>query len=149
MENDEIVKQLTQIYLREEKWHSTYLDEESANEYHKELLQRGNILSCSQGDLLLGYVEFWRINYEQFGRIICGEGFSALCEDVIHGYIAYVANTYIRPEYRKGEVYKMLRDRFFEFNKDCTYFVGHARRKKSEPVKVFKVKDISLRKVEV
>ncbi len=59
-------------------------------------------------------------------------------ENVQNGQIAYVANTYIRPEYRNGRVYKMLRDRFFEFNKECTHFCGIARRKKSAPVKVFK-----------
>lgn len=138
MLNDIIIKQLWEIYDKSEWWHKEKLAKEEADKYHSILLNQGNIITCSEGDNLLGYVEFWRINYEQFGRIICGEGFSALCEDVIHGHIAYVANTFIRPEYRKGEVYKMLRDRFFEFNKECTHFVGEARRKKSAPVKVFK-----------
>lgn len=145
----DLVNSLTRIYLNEENWHKTKLDEESSNDYHRELIRKGNILTVVQGDKLLGYCEFWRINYEQFGRIICGERFSAMGEDVWTGNIAYVANTFIQPEARKKEVYKMLRDRFFEVNKDCAYFVGNARRKKSEPVKVFRVKDIKLNKVEV
>jgi hypothetical protein len=137
-----LAEQLTRIYHESETWHKIKLDEESSNEYHRKLLEQGNIITITKGDLLVGYVEFWRISYEQFGRIICGEPFSALCEDVVHGNIAYVANTFILPEYRKGKVYKMLRDRFLETNKMCTHFCGTARRKKSEPVKVFRNKDI-------
>lgn len=134
-----LTDQLWELY-EQETWHKTRLAKEECDAYHSQLLDQGNIITVRDGDILAGYVEFWRINYEQFGRIICGEGLSAIREDVVHGYIAYVANTFIRPEYRKGEVYKMLRDRFFEANKYCTYFVGNARRKKSEPVKVFKRK---------
>ena len=121
-----------------ETWHKKKLDEANATDYFTVLLERGNIITISQDNLLLGYVEFWRLNYGQFGRIVCCEEFSAIQEDVQTGNIAYVANTFIRKEYRKGEVYKMLRDRFFEANKACDYFVGEARRKKVGLIKVFK-----------
>lgn len=134
----DLAKQLTDIYLNHETWHTTKLDEASANSYHQQLLDSGNIITISDGDTLIGYVEYWRISYEQFGRLICGEPFSAVHEDVQTGQIAYVANTFVLPEYRKTEVYKRLRDRFFEANKLCTHFVGEARRKRSAPVKVFK-----------
>lgn len=134
----DLTEQLTRIYLDHENWHASKLDEENSRLYHRELLERGNIITMLDGDLLVGYVEYWRLNYEQFGRIICREPFSAIQEDVQTGNIAYVANTFILPAYRKGQVYKRLRDRFFEVNKLCTHFVGEARRKSSAPVKVFK-----------
>jgi hypothetical protein len=137
MTNDSIITQLNEIYLLE-TWHKERLSQIEAWKYHDKLLLQGNIITLSDGDILCGYVEQWRISFEQFGRIICGEPFSAMHENVQNGQIAYVANTYIRPEYRNGRVYKMLRDRFFEFNKECTHFCGIARRKKSAPVKVFK-----------
>lgn len=133
-----IAEQLTDIYLTEETWHVSKLSKEESDLYHDTLLSKGNIIVIRDGEQVVGYCEFWRLTYEQFGRIICGEPFSAMHEDVQTGQIAYVANTFIKKEYRKGEVTKMLRNRFFEANTLCTHFCGQARRKKSEPVKVFK-----------
>ena len=137
-----LAEQLTNIYLREENWHDTKLSKEDAINYHERIIFSGNCITVEDGDFLVGYCEFWRINYEQFGRIICGERFSALTENITNGYIAYVANTFIRVDYRNGKVYKMLRDRFFEANRDCQYFVGEARRKKAGFIKVFNRKDV-------
>lgn len=137
-----LAEQLTEVYLKYETWHKEKISKEEADKYHARLLSTGNIITVEKEGQLLGYVEFWRLSYEQFGRIIAGEPFSAYCEDVQSGHIAYVANTYILPEYRRGGVYRMLRDRFFEANKHCTHFVGEARRKKSAPVKVFKRSEV-------
>lgn len=136
-----LVEQLVEIYY-EEYWHKEYLSRPLAYEYHDKLLSSGNIITVSDGDNLCGYVEYWRLTYEQFGRIICGEPFSAMHEDVQTGQIAYVANTFIRKEFRRSSTWLLLKDRFIEINKECTHFCGHARRKKSEPVKVFKREEI-------
>lgn len=133
-----IVDQLWEFYEKYEDWHKSRLAEAEARVYFTALLERGNIITVADGDRLLGYVEFWRLNYEQFGRIICGEEFSALHEDVSSGNVAYVANTYILPTARRGQVFKMLRDRFFAANRLCTHFIGEARRKNCAPLKVFR-----------
>ena len=133
-----IAEQLTEIYLKYETWHKNKLSEEEANIYHDTLLNKGNIIVVRDGETVVGYTEFWRLTYEQFGRIICGEPFSATHEDVQTGQIAYVANTFVKKEYRKGQVIRMLKDRFFEANTLCTHFCGEARRKSCAPVKVFK-----------
>lgn len=133
-----IVDQLTEIYLHEEDWHKEKLSKEEADRYHEVMLSNGNIITVSDGDILCGYVEYWRVSFEQFGRIICGEPFSSIHENVQNGQIAYLANTYIRPEYRHGKVYKLLRARFLEVNKLCTHFCGEARRLPTAPLKVFK-----------
>lgn len=110
---------------------------EEAYKYHEALIRDGNIITIQDGEFLAGYLEMWRITFCQFGRIICGEPFSATNENILNGQIAYVANTYIYPKYRNTFVAKMLRDRFYEFNKDCTHFCGHAIRKKTGLIKVF------------
>lgn len=133
-----LAEKLTEIYLNEETWHRVKLDKDEANRYHQALLDRGNIITVEDKDKLVGYVEFWRLTYEQFGRVICNEPFSAFNEDVQTGHIAYVANTYIDPAYRNGETAKMMRNRFLMVNNKCTHFVGEARRKSCAPVKVFK-----------
>lgn len=128
-----------------ETWHKTRLVKEEFIRYTKHLIEQGNILTVSDGEPCLGYCEFWRLNYEQFGRIICGEEFSALHEDVQTGHIAYVANTFIRPDFRKGRVYMLLRNKFFQVNRNCTHFVGEARRKSTAPLKVFKASKLKVR----
>jgi len=144
-----LIDQLWDFYQIED-WHRYKEPKESIDRYHERLIENGNIITVSDGDILLGYLEFWKITFEQFGRIVCGEHFSAYHEDVQGGLIAYVANAFIRPEYRNTGVYKKLRHKFFEANSNCTHFVGEARRKKSAPIKVFKRSQIaSLNKVEV
>ena len=133
-----LVEQLIDIYYESEWWNEKKLDRQEAWKYHDKLLRMGNIITVQDGDTLCGYGEYWRLSFEQFGRIICGEHFSAFNEDVQTGQIAYVANVYVKPEYRKGTTIKLLRNRFYEINQLCTHFVGEARRKRSEPVKVFK-----------
>jgi len=49
---------------------------------------------------------------------------------------------FILPEFRKGIVYKVLRNRFFAMNNKCQYYCGVALRKKTQPVKVYKVSDL-------
>jgi ribosomal protein S18 acetylase RimI-like enzyme len=103
---------------------------------------KGRIIIFEIAGEILGYVESWRINFEQFGRIICHAGFPLDTEDIEHGNICYLANTAIHPDYRDSFVVKWLKERFFEQNEDAEYFVGEAIRKKHQPVKVFKNKHI-------
>lgn len=137
-----LIEQIVESYFNNEWWSKPKMDRMEAWKYHEVMLARGNIITISDGEKLCGYVEYWRLTYEQWGRIICGEVLSPLDIDLQTGYIAYVASTYILPEYRHTHVYLMLRDRFIEMNKDCAYFVGEARRKRSAPIKVFTRKDI-------
>ena len=133
-----IPEQLTYIYLQHEDWHERKLDYGQAILYHDTLINSGNIIVIRDGEKVIGYAEFWRLTFEQFGRVICGEPFSAMQEDVQTGQIAYLANVFVYTEYRKGKAIKMMRERFYDINRLCTHFCGEARRKKSAPVKVFK-----------
>ena len=101
------------------------------------MIDKGNLLYIEQKGILLGYIEFWFINYEQFGRLVCHEHFSAVHEDTTTGNISYVANTWIHKDYRRSWVYKSLRNLYFKANAHCKYWVGSALRKKSQPIKVF------------
>jgi hypothetical protein len=133
-----LVDQLVKIYYEEEWWHKEKLDGPNAILYHQTLLDKQRILYLADpfGELI-GYVESWRLDYGQLGRIICGLPFAATEEDVNTGDIAYVANAWIRRAERHGIVYKQLRSMFFKQNFQAKFFVGEARRKKSAPFKVF------------
>lgn len=139
----DLIKQLNRVYYEEETWHKFKISEEEITKYHERLLSSGNIICEFNESDLIGYVEFWRINYEQFGRIICQEPFSAYLENILDGNIAYVANAWIAKQYRSSSTYKKLKLLFLERNFMCDYFVGEARRKKSAPIKVFKRNQLS------
>lgn len=140
-----LVDQLVLMYITKETWHRDKLEHDLAHAYFTHLLNIGNIITVCVGDKLVGYCEFWRVNYQQWGRIVCDEKFSAMYEDVSHGQIAYLANIYIEEDHRDSKVIKMLRDRFFEVNKLCTHFVGEARAKRSGFIKVFKRSQLPVR----
>lgn len=139
---DDFATQLIDIYYQYEDWHRSKLPREEAYKYFDKLLKTGNIQVYEQEGRILGYVEVWRINYAQFGRIICHERFSAMDEDISSGNICYLANTWIHPDFRHTNVYKILKLMFFKSNFGCDYFVGSALRKKTQPIKVFKKADL-------
>lgn len=132
------VSQLVDIYLKEEWWHNTKLSYDEAVKYHQKMLDRGNIITYEEKGEVLGYVEVWKLTFEQFGRIICGAEFNPFDEDTTSGYVAYVANIWVHPQQRDSIVIKILRTKFFTYCFKCGYFVGEARRKKCGLIKVFR-----------
>jgi len=137
-----IVEQLVEIA---QKYETSYKGEHSyAHDYayHNAMLAKRNIITYTQDGIVLGYFEVWFLNFEQFGRLVVHAPFNQLDEDIVNGNIAYVANTWIHPDFRKGAVYKILRNRFFNMCNKCEYYCGSALRKKTQPIKVFKVKDL-------
>jgi len=137
-----IIDQLIKVYLEEENWHTKKLDEPTARVYFQRMLDKGNIIYYEFDGELLGYVEFWNITYKQLGRLICHEIFCADSEPTQEGCICYVANTWIHPLFRDGFVYKTLKEKFFRKNRDKKYFIGTALRKKTQPIKVFRMTDM-------
>jgi hypothetical protein len=138
----DLLEELVRFYYAYDKFQTNYLQPEEALKYHGAILSKGRVchVGGEEGELL-GYCESWRLTYEQFGRILCGEPFFVESEDIEHGPLAYVANVTVHPSARRGRVIKELTSQFFEKNKDAEYFVGEAKRKKTQPVKVFKMQE--------
>jgi len=132
-----VIDQLIEVYKNEEWWIKDKIEDSEIRKYYEKLIDQGNILIYEVEGELLGYIEFWRINFEQFGRIICNDEFSAYIEDINSGNIGYVANVWIKKSHRRSGIMKLLALGFCRKNILCDYFVGRARRKKCEPVKVF------------
>lgn len=111
--------------------------------YFQEMILRGNILAeVNDKDGLLGYVEHWRINFDQFGRIICKAPFWTMEENTTDGNIAYLANIWIKSEYRHTFVLKQMESAFFDANNSCEYYAGMAQRKRTGLVKCFKKSEL-------
>jgi hypothetical protein len=132
----QLAEQLTFIYQHVETWHKKKLSNAEANLYHERLLMQGNIVTIVEDGVLKGYIEIWRINYEQLGRLMCGETIFAFDENITDGNIAYVNNGWIAEDYRNIDMARKLEKKFMEKFKDCKY-ISRKRQKYSESFKVY------------
>lgn len=137
-----IIEQLYDIYINHEWWHKSKLSFDQFDLYTQKLISQGNLFYEVIDDKVVAYTEVWLINFEQFGRLICDAPFSAYEEDVTSGNLAYVANVWCDENYRRGDSIKLMKKEFFDKTQACDYFVGEAKRKKTQPVKVFKRADL-------
>lgn len=133
-----IVESLTDTYLNKENWHKNKLSKEQSDEYHERLLVQGNILTYIKDGELVGYLEFWRINTEQLGRIVCGIPVYTDEEDILSGNISFINNMWINPDNRHSNVFEVLACMFLSRNKDSEYFVAMRRLKHSHPIQVYR-----------
>lgn len=135
---ESIIRQITDVYLNHEHWHTKKLPLEDALLYHEHMLERGNLVyTVAFERILLGYAECLRVNFEQWGRIVCHAPFYSFDENTTDGNVCVLHNVWIRPDYRNSFVLENLRSKFFKANAHCEYFAGIALRKKTQPIKVF------------
>ena len=95
-----------------------------------------------QGDLV-GFIESWRINYQQLGWKLCHSAQHPNLDmwDIETGNICYLANIVIAEDQRMGSLMRFLKTEFLRQNYMCDYFIGEAVRKKHRPVKVYSRQD--------
>ena len=105
------------------------------------MLDKNRIAYYCVGKRIVGYVESWRVNYYQLGKIICGETFDPEYEMVNQGHILYIANVWIDEDYKGQKILSILKEAVFRHNIQCEYIVGEKINKKSQPVKVWKMQD--------
>jgi hypothetical protein len=86
-----IPQQLTEIYNNEEWWHTTRMSYSDALRYHDDRHKKGFIHVYEENGEVLGYYE----------RYIIGD-------------TCFLHNVYIRPEHRRGKVFKSLYRHFFD-----------------------------------
>ncbi len=134
-----MINDIVNLYERRED--TTCLPKLSYAEAHRYFLRvytEGLISTVYSNDTLTGYVEHWRITFEQFGKLICNAPFCIYEEDLDTGPLAFVRDIYILPEYRQRSAIQELKYKYWIANKHCDYFCGQALRKRTQPVKVFK-----------
>lgn len=137
-----IAEQLTYVYLTHENWHNHKLTIDEANQYHKRLLLNGNIITVINEDNLLGYLEFWLIDFEQFGRLVCNQPIMTDTEDLLNGNIALINNMWIDEEERNGETFKTLATMFLARCKMAEFYVAFRRTKRNQPIQVYNRNEI-------
>jgi hypothetical protein len=122
---------LTKCYFENQPWQERRYPEPTMIKYFNEMIRRGNIIAINTETELIGYLEFFRVNFEQFGRIVCQAPFFNLDENTTDGNICYITNMWISSDFRRGMVFKELEIRLFKATETCEYFAGHRVRRGS------------------
>lgn len=136
-----IVNELVYIYEHALPKNPIMLSHTEALEYFERLLMQGNILTYVKGRELCGFIEYWRISYEQFGRLCCNWTL-AHDEDILNGNIALITRMWIKPSDRNSEAFDMLAAMFLTKNKDCTHFAAFQYKKTHKPIQVYSREEI-------
>lgn len=137
-----IPSELARIYLDKMDHHKKKLPFHEALKYYEFLCELGLLSVVLDGEEIVAVVEWYRINFEQTGKLICFAPFNIYDEDILNGKIAYLSDIWIKHTHRHTSVIKRLRHDFFLANADCDYFWGEAERKKAGYVKVFKRQEV-------
>ena len=112
------------------------LPHQEAVEYFERLMMNGNIITYVKDGELIGFLEAWRINFSQLGRILCGLTLEHT-EDLLHGNVALITRMYIVPDSRNGEVFINMGRQFLDKNKDATHFIAFQSHKNHKPFQVY------------
>ncbi len=131
------ISQLWDIYNTKEDWHKKRLNEEEFYRYTFRLINTNNLFYEMVDGKVTGYVEVWRINYEQFGRISCGEKFYVYDENITDGCIAYINNMWSSDV----DTTNSITLKFIEQFSKCKYIALH--RKHGLPFRVYPMARIS------
>lgn len=125
------IKQLWEIYNKYENWHINRLNEKDFTESTTRLINSGNLFYVTEKDVITGYVECFRVNYEQLGRLVCKESFYVYDENITDGKVAYINNMWSW----NVETTDYLTMIFIEKFGNCHYLALH--RKHGLPFRVY------------
>lgn len=115
---------------------SIMLNHDEAIEYFERLMIQGNIITYIKDGELLGFLEFWRLDYSQFGRVCCNWTLEH-GEDLLEGEVALISRMWITPEDRNSEVFTILASMFISRNKDAKNFAAMQMHKKHKPLQIY------------
>lgn len=131
-----ILEEITHIYETVMPKNPIMLSHDEALAYFERMIMRGNVITYIVDGELQGYIEFWRIDYTQFGRICCNWTL-ANDEDLNSGNICLISGMWIKQNLRNGETFLHLGRTFLEKNKDATHFVALQAHKNHKPLQIY------------
>lgn len=136
-----IAQKLNHIYQNVLPKQPIMLSNEEAVEYFERLMMSGNIITYVRDGELLGFLEFWRITHEQFGRL-CLNITLTHEEDITSGPVALITRMYITPTLRNGETFLHLGRTFLAKNTDATHFAAMQMHKRHKPLQIYTREEI-------
>lgn len=136
-----IIEQINKIYQDILPKNKIMLSHDEAIKYFERLMMNGNIITYIVDGELQGFLEFWKISNEQFGRLCCNITLEHN-EDLLHGNICLITRMYIKPDLRNGETFLYLGRTFLEQNKDATHYAAMQAHKKHKPIQCYTREEI-------
>lgn len=112
------------------------LPHDEAMKYFERLMMNGNIITYVVDGELLGFIEFWRVTNEQFGRLCCNMTL-AHSEDLLNGNICLITRMYLTPDIRNADAFINLGKTLIDKNKNCSHFAAMQFQKKHKPIQVY------------
>lgn len=112
------------------------LPNDEAIVYFERLLMNGNIITYVKDGELLGFLEFWKISKEQFGRLCCNETL-AHEEDLLNGDVALITRMWITPDLRNAETFINMGREFLSRNINATHYAAMQFHKKHKPIQCY------------
>lgn len=112
------------------------LEHDEAIQYFTRLMMNGNIITYVKDGKLLGFLEFWRVSYEQFGRICAGVTLDH-SEDLLSGNIGMITRMYIVPDMRNAETFINIGREFLRLNMNVTHYAAMQFHKNHKPLQVY------------
>jgi len=131
-----IVEELVKIYNEITEESPCKLKGQECIDYFERLLMKGNIITYIQDGELLGFIEFWRLSYYQWGRI-CANLTLTHDENLTFGPVCLITRMWIKPDLRNGETFLHLGRTFLDKNKDTDHFAAQQPLKKHKPLQIY------------
>ena len=112
-----ILKQLIKIYKELHK-DAMALSKEELEIYYTKMLKDNRIEYILENREVVGFMESWRLDYEQLGRVVCWKDFNAMKENIKDGKIVYICDVWVKKTKRDGIIFNILLKNFENSNKD-------------------------------
>lgn len=135
------IEQLVSIYLDKQQTHDNKLSAKEAHKYFSKLLHN-NIITYENDGIIIAYVEYWILNYEQLGRVICREPFCAIEEDIRNGDVCLIADLWLEESYRQTSIVKLLKNEVRLKNWHRKYYVGDRIKNNKRCIHIQKIREV-------
>ena len=112
---------LVDTYLFKEDWHQSKLSADFARDYFRKLISINNVVVLREDDEPVGYLSVWFLDKDQLARLINGDDFYALDEDITDGDFVFVSNAFIEHGKRNRGRINKLKNMMKENHKDRDY----------------------------
>jgi hemolysin-activating ACP:hemolysin acyltransferase len=112
---------ITQTYYEKETWHETKLPKDIGRTYFTKGLENKNFVVLREEGLPIGYISVWFLDNEQTSRVISGQAFHAVDENITDGEIVFVANAYVEKEHRHNKKIMQLNQAMKDAHKTHDY----------------------------
>src|ERR1035441_2572218 len=93
------IERITELYETELPKLPVMLPHDEAIQYFERLFMNGNIITVVENEELKGFIEFWKISYEQFGRL-CANVTLDHSENLLSGPVCLITRMWISPDER-------------------------------------------------